>query len=53
MNRAHLRFVLAEYQKHYNTARPHQGIGQRVPLTPLPTQPLPSSAPAGSAENRS
>jgi hypothetical protein len=22
---------LAEYQEHYNTARPHQGIGQRVP----------------------
>jgi putative transposase len=31
MNRAHLRAVLAEYQEHYNTARPHQGIGQRVP----------------------
>ena len=28
---AHLRAVLAEYQDHYNTARPHQGIGQRVP----------------------
>ncbi len=27
----HLRFVLAEYQAHYNTARPHQGIAQRVP----------------------
>jgi len=26
-----LRAVLAEYQEHYNTARPHQGIGQRVP----------------------
>jgi putative transposase len=23
--------VLAEYQEHYNTARPHQGITQRVP----------------------
>ena len=22
----HLRAVLAEYQEHYNTARPHQGI---------------------------
>jgi putative transposase len=31
LNRAHLRAVLAEYQEHYNTARPHQGIGQRVP----------------------
>ncbi len=26
-----LRAVLAEYQGHYNTARPHQGLGQRVP----------------------
>jgi putative transposase len=30
-NQAHLRAVLAEYQEHYNTARPHQGIDQRVP----------------------
>jgi putative transposase len=28
---AHLRSVLAEYQAHYNNARPHQGIGQRIP----------------------
>jgi putative transposase len=28
---AHLCVVLAEYQEHYNTARPHQGIGNRVP----------------------
>ena len=27
----HLRAVLAESQVHYNTARPHQGIAQRVP----------------------
>jgi putative transposase len=27
----HLRAVLAEYQRHYNSARPHQGIAQRVP----------------------
>jgi putative transposase len=27
----HLRSVLSEYQAHYNTARPHQGIAQRVP----------------------
>ncbi len=27
----HLRAVLAEYQVHYNTARPRQGIAQRVP----------------------
>ena len=30
LGEAHLRAVLAEYQKHYNTARPHQGIGQRI-----------------------
>ena len=27
----HLQAVLTEYQAHYNTARPHQGIGQHVP----------------------
>jgi hypothetical protein len=27
----HLRVVLAEYQVHYNMARPHQGIARRVP----------------------
>ena len=31
LKQVHLRAVLAEYQEHYNTARPHQGIGQRVP----------------------
>jgi transposase InsO family protein len=29
--KAHLRAVLAEYQAHYNTARPYQGIAQRAP----------------------
>lgn len=28
---AHLRAILAGYQAHYNTARPHQGIAQRIP----------------------
>ena len=28
---AHLCAVLTEYQAHYNTARPHEGIAQRVP----------------------
>lgn len=28
----HLRAALAEYQVHYNTARPHQGMAQRVPV---------------------
>ena len=31
LGEAHLRVILAEYQQHYNTARPHQGINQRVP----------------------
>jgi transposase InsO family protein len=31
LGEAHLRTILAEYQGHYNTARPHQGIAQRVP----------------------
>ena len=31
LSEAHLRAVLIEYQVHYNSARPHQGIAQRVP----------------------
>ena len=31
LSEAHLRAVLIEYHVHYNTARPHQGIAQRVP----------------------
>jgi putative transposase len=31
LGEAHLRAVLTEYQQHYNTARPHQGIAQHVP----------------------
>ena len=31
LGEGHLHVVLAEYQVHYNTARPHQGIAQRVP----------------------
>jgi transposase InsO family protein len=31
LGEGHLRAVLAGYQEHYNTARPHQGIAQRVP----------------------
>jgi putative transposase len=40
LGEAHLRTVLAEYQEHYNTARPHQGIGQRTPAarTTLPAR---------------
>jgi len=31
LGEGHLRAVLGEYQVHYNGARPHQGIAQRVP----------------------
>jgi transposase InsO family protein len=31
LGQAHLRAVLTEYQTHYNTARPHQSMAQRVP----------------------
>jgi putative transposase len=31
LGESHLRAVLAEYEAHYNTARPHQGIAQRIP----------------------
>jgi putative transposase len=34
-----LRAVLTEYQVHCNTARPHQGIAQRVPDTGCDIQP--------------
>jgi len=54
LGQVHLRAVLAEYQEHYNTARPHQGTGQRVPdgaLVPASSQQTP--APLRSAENPS
>jgi putative transposase len=31
LGESHLCTVLAEYQAHYNMARPHQGIAQRIP----------------------
>jgi hypothetical protein len=31
LDERHLRAVLTEYRVHYNTARPHQGIAERVP----------------------
>jgi putative transposase len=51
LGEAHLRSVLAEYQVHYNMARPHQGIAQRVPTAA--TSPLPISIPNRSTENPS
>jgi putative transposase len=32
----HLRRVLAEYQHHFNTHRPHRSLGQAAPLRALP-----------------
>jgi|SRR5215471_9546382 len=29
--RRHLEYVLREFVKHYEEARPHQGLGQRMP----------------------
>jgi transposase InsO family protein len=54
LNQAHLRAVLAEYQEHYNTAPPHQGIGQRIP-DPGPGPRVTAADPARgrSAENQS
>ena len=52
----HLRAVPTEYQAHYNTGRPHQGIAQRVPDDDraLPAPPSrPRSAHSRSAENPS
>ena len=47
LGEAHLRAVLAEYQKQYNTARPHQAIGQRTPCSqdhaPRPTATSPGA----------
>jgi putative transposase len=39
LGEAHLRAVLTEYQVHYNTARPRQGIAQRVPAAERDTHP--------------
>jgi putative transposase len=32
LNRRHLERVLADYVRHYNTARPHRGIDLDVPV---------------------
>jgi hypothetical protein len=50
-----LRAVLAEYQAHYNTARPHQGIARRVPTADatMVTLLLSASTANGSSESQS
>ena len=39
----HLRRVLREYVGYFNHARPHQGLGQRVPTPPAPAGASPSA----------
>ena len=39
-NGAHLRRVLAGYLEHYNTGRPHRGIGLEVPVPVGPLRPV-------------
>jgi transposase InsO family protein len=39
IDEAHLRRVLREYIQYYNTARPHQGLDQRLPIPqPMPVR---------------
>jgi putative transposase len=45
LGQGHLRAVLAGYQEHYNTARPHQGIGQRIPDTKHHAPPVAAAGP--------
>jgi putative transposase len=35
LSERHLHRVMKEYQEYFNRARPHQGIGQRIPCRPL------------------
>jgi putative transposase len=34
LNETHLRNVMSEFVKHYNTAHPHQSIQQKLPVSP-------------------
>ncbi|WP_408022806.1 integrase core domain-containing protein [Streptacidiphilus fuscans] len=57
MNEAHARRVLAEYQEHYNSHRPHRSRDQRPPEAPRSRRTGPwvrradSCAPVSSAES--
>jgi putative transposase len=46
VNEAHLKAVLREYEHFFNTARPHQGIGQKIP------DPPPESSISGKVKRR-
>ena len=35
LNPKHLRSVLHEYEHYFNTARPHQGLGHKIPESPI------------------
>jgi putative transposase len=45
LGEAHLRRVLREYVAYFNTARPHQGIGQAIPNASGLAPPSPAAAP--------
>lgn len=36
INQAHLRRVMREYISFFNTARPHQGLAQQIPVSKIP-----------------
>ena len=40
VGRRHLERVLVEFCRHYNQARPHQGLGQRTPSVPADVIPI-------------
>ncbi len=45
LGEAHLRCVICEYVAYFNTARPHQGIGQAIPGVPKPVSPARPATP--------
>ena len=44
VNARHARLVLAEFEQHVNTHRPHRALGQAAPRRPLPDPRPPSTA---------
>jgi len=34
LNQSHLAYILREYERYFNLARPHQGIDQQIPCPP-------------------